>query len=175
MGFLFRANCAATRLVILARYMGPLIQEFVERTLHGLGLELNRDKTRIIDLGRGRERLDFLGFTFRYDRSIRREGTYLNVVPSANSLKRLRERLRQMTSRRVQAPVEDVIRRVSLYLKGWSAYFSFGYPRVAFRKVNWFVHKRFRRFMVTRSQRRCKLLDGPSLYNALRAKGLVYL
>jgi len=161
--------------VILARYMGPLIQEFVQRSLQGLGLELNRDKTRIVDLGSRRESLDFLGFTFRYDRSLRGEGTYLNIVPSAKSLKRLRERLRQMTSRRVQAPIEEVIRRVSLYLKGWSAYFSFGYPRVAFRKVNWFVHKRFRRFMVTRSQRRCKLLDGPSLYSAVRAKGLIYL
>lgn len=161
--------------VILARYMGPLIQGFVERTLQGLGLELNRDKTRIVDLRRWRDSLDFLGFTFRYDQNLRGKGTYLKMVPSAKSLKRLRERLRQMTSRRVQAPLEEVIRRVNLYLKGWGAYFSFGYPRVAFRQVNWFVQKRFRRFMATRSQRRCKHLEGPSLYSGLRSKGLIYL
>jgi len=37
----------------------------VQRTLQGLGLELNRDKTRIVDLGGLLESLDFLGFTFR--------------------------------------------------------------------------------------------------------------
>jgi len=161
--------------VILARYMGPMIQGFVQRTLQGLGLELNRDKTRIVDLGGLRESLDFLGFTFRYDRSLLGKGTYLNLVPSAKSLKRVRERLRLMTSRQVQMPVESVIHRVNLYLKGWAGYFRFGYPRRAFEKVNWYVQERFRRFMMTRSQRRCKHLDGPSLYNLLREKGLTYL
>ena|GEM_PF-6380434 len=43
------------------------------------------------------------------------------------------------------------------------------------RKAKQEQQKRFSRFMVTRSQRRCKLLDGPSLYSAVRAKGLIYL
>ena len=161
--------------VILARYMGSRIQGFVQSTLESLGLELNRDKTRIVTLGPRKESLDFLGFTFRFDRSLKGKGFYLNAEPSAKSLKRVRERLRWMTSRQVQAPVENVILRVSLYLKGWAGYFGFGYPRKAFAKVNWYVQDRFRRFIETRSQRRCKHLDAPSLYGALREKGLFYL
>jgi hypothetical protein len=38
-----------------------------------------------------------------------------------------------------------------------------------------YVQMRLRRFLLTRSQRRCRHLEGPSLYQGLRAKGLVYL
>ena len=67
-----------------------------------------------------------------------------------------------------------VIGRVNRFLGGWSRYFGFGYPSGAFHKVNWYLQIRFRRFLRTRSQRRGQL-SGPSLYAALREKGLIYL
>jgi RNA-directed DNA polymerase len=55
--------------VILARYVDRQIESFVEQTLQGrFGLTVNRDKTRTAKLNQPRERLDFLGYTFRYDR-----------------------------------------------------------------------------------------------------------
>lgn len=84
-------------------------------------------------------------------------------------------RLHAMTQRRIQLPISELIRRINEYLRGWSNYFRFGYPRVAFWKVNWYVQVRLRRYVRTRSQRRCRHLDGRSLYKALRAQGLVYL
>ncbi|MGQ9687674.1 MAG: hypothetical protein ACUVXF_02635 [Desulfobaccales bacterium] len=59
--------------------------------------------------------------------------------------------------------------------QGWRNSFRFGYPGLAFRKINWFVQRRLRRFLVTRSRRRGRHLPGPSLYQGLRAKGLIYL
>lgn len=161
--------------VAMARRMDPRLTDFVEETLGSLGLTLNRDKTTIVHLNQPGGSLDFLGFTFRYDRSLLGPGVYLNVVPSSKSMHRARERLRTMTLRKVQAPLEDVIEQVNRFLTGWGRYFQFGYPRVAFNKIDWFVRNRFRRFLKTRSQRRCRHLDGPSLYAALRTKGLVYL
>jgi len=161
--------------VILAWEIGARMMKYVGQVLQRLGLSLNRDKTRILDLREKGESLDFLGFTFRYDRCRFVEGQrYLNIVPSAKTLNRVRERLRGLTSREVQLSLPAVIGRVNRFLGGWSRYFGFGYPSRAFHKVNWFLQIRFRRFLRTRSQRR-QCLKGATLYGALRNKGLVYL
>ena len=100
---------------------------------------------------------------------------YLNLVPSAKTLNRVRERLRGLTGRAVQLPLPEVVKTVNRFLGGWSRYFGFGYPRTAFQKVNWHLQIRFRRFLRTRSQRRSQQLSSPSLYGALKAEGLIYL
>jgi RNA-directed DNA polymerase len=52
--------------VVMARHMGPKIQDFIEQKLEAwLGLKLNRDKTRIVNLRRPEERLEFLGYQIR--------------------------------------------------------------------------------------------------------------
>jgi RNA-directed DNA polymerase len=161
--------------VILADDIGSRMTNYLGKVLDRLGLQLNRDKTRIVDLRKKGESLDFLGFTFRFYRSLFGKGQYLNIGPSAKSLHRVRERLRGLTIRRKQRPLQEVLGQMNRFLKGWSNYFSFGYPRVAFGKVNWYVQTRLRRFLKTRSQRRSKQLDGPSLFHSLRAAGLIYL
>ena len=97
--------------VILVRRMNSRITDFVGETLGSLGLTLNRDKTSIVNLNQPGGSLDFLGFTFRYDRSVLGPGVYLNVVPSSKTMHRARERLRALTLRKVQAPLEEVIQR----------------------------------------------------------------
>jgi RNA-directed DNA polymerase len=161
--------------VIMARYIGPRIHTFVDKTLGDLDLILNRDKTTTVDLKKAGSSFDFLGFTFRFDRSLHGPGRYLNVVPSEKSLKRARSKIHDMTIRRITAPVQKVIGTVNRFLIGWGNYFSFGYPRVAFKKIDRYVQTRFRRFVRTRSHRRCRHLEGPSLYQSLRSEGLVYL
>jgi len=161
--------------VILARVIGARLMDFVDKVLQRLGLSLNRDKTRIVNLHKAGASLDFLGFTFRFDRHRRGGGRYLNIVPSAHAMNRVRQRLREMTQRRVQQQLAEVIGKLNRYLLGWRNYFSFGYPRMAFKKVNWYVQTRLRCFLRTRSQRRCRQLEGPSRYQALRSQGLIYL
>ncbi|MDO9070858.1 MAG: group II intron reverse transcriptase/maturase [Deltaproteobacteria bacterium] len=162
--------------VILARDIGARMMKYVSQVLHGLGLSLNRDKTRIVDLREPGESLDFLGFTFRYHRCRFVAGRrYLNLVPSAKTLNRVRERLRGLTGRAVQLPLPEVVKTVNRFLGGWSRYFGFGYPRAAFHQVNWYLQIRFRHFLRTRSQRRSRQLSRPSLYGALKAEGLIYL
>jgi RNA-directed DNA polymerase len=161
--------------VIMARYIGPRIHTFVDKTLGDLDLILNRDKTTTVDLKKAGNSFDFLGFTFRFDHSLHGTGRYLNVVPSEKSLKRARSKIHDMTIRRITAPVQKVIGTVNRFLIGWGNYFGFGYPRVAFKKIDRYVQTRFRRFVRTRSHRRCRHLKGPSLYQALRSEGLVYL
>src|SRR5439155_21653005 len=56
----------ADDLVILARYQGQQLVGWVERILEGwMGLRINRDKTRVVDLNQEGASLDFLGYQFR--------------------------------------------------------------------------------------------------------------
>ena len=164
--------------VILARYMGPRIRDWVERTVEGrLGLTLNRDKTRIVRMQQVGDSLDLLGFTLRYDRSrYGGETRYLNIFPSTQSVSRIRDKVRRLTCSKCKLSLRRAIAEVNRKLRGWADYFDSGYPRKAFRDLNHFVRCRFRRFLRNRSQRRCKpFRQGESLYAGLQRYGLRYL
>ena len=164
--------------LVLARYQGSRMSDFIESRIESwLGLELNRDKTKVVDLRQPGASVDFLGFTFRYDRDLGgRDFRYLNIIPSEKALRTEREKLRMMfSSRRSHVPVPHLIEEVNLQLRGWSNYFSFGYPRVAMRKMNWYVRSRIIRHLRRRSQRPFRPPKGRSFYQHLKLLGLVYL
>ncbi len=164
--------------VILARYQGNKLQDWITGKIETwMGLEINREKTRVIDLRQEGESLDFLGFTFRFDKDLQgRPYRYLNFFPSRKSLSRERECLRAMTgSKYCFMPVPDLILWINRHLKGWSNYFSLGYPRKAFGDINHFVRNRMVVHLRRRSQRPFRLPEGETYYNHLKKLGLIYL
>ncbi len=161
--------------VILARYVDRQIESFVEQTLQGrFGLTVNRDKTRTAKLNQPGERLDFLGYTFRYDRD--RQGgahRYLNLFPSKKAMQRERDKLREMTGpERCFLPIPALIYQINEHLAGWSNYFGKGYPRNAFRQINSFVQTRLIRHLKRRSQRPYRGTGETSWYAHLHLLGL---
>jgi RNA-directed DNA polymerase len=166
----------ADDMVVLARYQGSRLVGWIEKKLEAwMGLEINREKTRIVELSRKGESLDFLGYTFRYYKSPIK-GQYLNVSPSKRAVLRERARLREMTSSRMKyKPLPQLIEEVNRQMKGWANYFGYGYPRMAFRGINWYVHKRLAKNVAGRSQRPFKLPEGKSYYGYFKELGLVYL
>jgi RNA-directed DNA polymerase len=164
--------------VVMARYQGSQLREFIETKLETwMGLEINRDKTRVIDLNEEGASLDFLGFTFRFDRDRKGRGhRYLNVAPSKKALQRERAKLRELTSgRRCFWPIPMLIEDLNGHLNGWANYFHFGYPRVAFRRINSYVRQRLTQHLRRRSQRPFRPPEGVTYYEHLHRLGLVYL
>ncbi len=164
--------------VVLARWMGPRVLAWLEHTLEqDLGLTVNRTKTRVVHMSARGAGLDFLGFTLRYDRDLRgRDRRYLNVVPSTRAQARLREKLRGLTSAPAKTSLSDTIAAVNRLLRGWTAYFRYGYPRATFRTLNHYLQVRFRCFLRNRSQRRSRpFRGGESVYAGLHRYGLRYL
>ena len=162
--------------VVLARYQGPKLVNFVESYLEDrMGLEINRDKTAVRHLTKG-DSLDFLGYTFRYDRDrFGRGHKYLNVTPSKQALARERDVLRSMTSSRFCfKPIPALIRQVNRQVEGWANYFRFGYSRAAFRQINRVVRCRIAAHLKRRSQRPYRPPKGLSMYRHLANMGLVY-
>jgi RNA-directed DNA polymerase len=164
--------------VVMARYISPQLRSWIEGKLEGwLGLQINRDKTRILDLRQPGQCLDFLGYTFRYDRDqYGRPQRYWNLEPSRKTMEREREALRGLIHpQQSHTPLPELIGRVNRHLRGWSNYFRLGYPRKAFRQTNHFVRYRLGRHLQRRSQRGWRARQGVSLYAHLDHLGLVAL
>lgn len=164
--------------VVLARYQGERLRAWLESVLEvRMGLEINRDKTRVVDLKAPGASLDFLGYTFRYDRDLQGRGhRYLNVFPSKKALARERERLRSMTDTRYCfRPIPALIQSINRHRRGWANYFGYGYPRQAMRDLNRYVQVRLYAHLGRRSQRRYRPPKNVSFYRHLRDLGVVYL
>ena len=164
--------------VVLAREMGPRLVAWIEvRLEQDLRLTVNRTKTRVVDVKAPQQKLEFLGFTLRYFRSTRwRNYRYLTVEPSARAQARLREKLRRLTRASTKHSLCETVAAVATLLRGWKAYFQYGYPRRIFRRLNYDVQVRFRCYLRNRSQRRSRpFRQGESLYAGLQRYGLRYL
>jgi len=164
--------------VVLARYVSPRLRGWIEGKLEGwLGLQINRDKTRVLDLRQPGQGLDFLGYTFRQDRDqYGRPQRYWNLVPSRKALAREREALRGLINHhQSHTPLPELIGRLNRHLRGWANYFGLGYPRLSFRSLNHFVRYRLGMHLRRRSQRGWRARQGVSLYAHLDHLGLVSL
>jgi RNA-directed DNA polymerase len=133
----------------------------VREVLARLGLELHPDKTRRVDLSWGKEGFDFLGCHLRkrmsgpiWGRS-RRRVYFLQRWPSQRSMKRVRQRVKELTGR-TRNGVKDVrvlIRDLNPVLRGWGGYFRTGNAAAKFNQIDSYVHERLRRFLVKRKGR----------------------
>ena len=132
----------------------------VRSVLAELGLELHAEKTRKVELQEGREGFDFLGCHFharvsgrQLERGVRRY--YLHRWPSQRSMKRVRQRVHDLTGRDRNG-VKDVrvlIRDINPVLRGWGTYFRTGNAAAKFVQIDTYVWRRLHRFLVKRQGR----------------------
>jgi RNA-directed DNA polymerase len=165
--------------VVLAQQQTPRLGGWIKAKLESwMGLEINREKTRIVKLKQQGASLDFLGFTFRYDRARPEWGQhrYLKVIPSKKALARERVKLREMTrAQQNGVPVPQLIGELNQNLRGWGNYFRFGYPRRAFGQINSYVQWRLWKHLRRRSQRPYRPPKGMTVYAQMKRLGLIEL
>lgn len=131
-----------------------------------LGLELHPVKTRMVDLFDGGEGFDFLGCHLRKRMSGRiweREGKrryFLNRWPSQRAMKRVRERVRELTPRRrCHEDLRRVIRDLNPVLRGWGNFFRTGNASVCFNALDRYVWERLFRLRCARKGRHLRAGD----------------
>src|SRR5436189_3117413 len=144
-----------TLLVVLCRGRADAkeARRRVELTLQYLGLEAHPEKTRLVDLGWGRESFEFLGCRLRKCRSVRYPGRmFLQRWPSPRSMGRLRARIRELTDARRHG-VKDVrvlIARLNPVLPGLGNYFRTGNATRKFTQIDHYVWQRLGLFLARR-------------------------
>ena len=133
----------------------------VRRILDSLKLNLHPEKTRRVDLHQGRDGFDFLGchlhkrMSGRIWERERKVVYFLNRWPSARSMKRLRERMHELTNRSWNGAkdVRELIARINPVLRGWGQYFRTGNAARKFNQADEYVWGRLRDFLIRRAGR----------------------
>lgn len=131
-------------------------RDLARQVLADLGLELHREKTRVVDLNEGREGFDFLGCHFHarvsgrlLERGVRRY--YLQRWPSQEAMKRVRQRVKELTGRgRAGMDLRAVIAQLNPILRGWANYFRTGNAAIKFIQIDRYVVWRLRGLLCKR-------------------------
>jgi RNA-directed DNA polymerase len=165
--------------VIMARYLTKQIITWIEGEIEGrFGLTVNREKTKIRNLERPKEQLDFLGFTMRWKPVVRAPWRkYCTIQPAKKSLKRAKEKIREITSSKNGfKPIKDIVKGLNLFMRGWGEYFHKGHPSETFSAINVYVDERVNRFLQRRSQKGYKRTKGcRTWYEEMRRLGVIQL
>jgi RNA-directed DNA polymerase len=149
------------RLGVLVRYCDDLVvlcptRERADAALRALAailaslsLALSEGKVWIVDLGQKGQGFDFLGFHHRRVESFSRKGRYFCARwPSAQTVKVVKSRIRDLTARRLLLrPVGEIVWRVNGYLRGWRNYYARGNSTTIFHDLDRFVQGRVARFI----------------------------
>jgi group II intron reverse transcriptase/maturase len=132
----------------------------VRQALTRLGLELHPEKTRTLDLSWGKEGFEFLGCTLRkrmsgrvWERS-RKRVYFLQRWPSQRSMKRIRQKVKQVTPRsRCHVDLREIIAQLNPVLTGWANYFATGNAAIKFSAIDDYAIKRLRKQLLKRKGR----------------------
>lgn len=159
--------------VVLARYLGPRIERWLEKLLEGrMGLRINRAKTRVRRVEPGGAGLDFLGYSLRWERDLHgRARHYLSIHPSEKSVKRLRAKVRATTcAGHGWKPIGMLVGELNALLRGWWNYFGCFHHHTVRSKVNVYVYSRLVQHLRRRSQRPLRPPKNLSWYEYLHAR-----
>ena len=106
------------------------LENFITRRLK---LKVNKDKSAV---GKPWAR-QFLGFSF-----FSRKGIKIKLAPK--SLRKVKNRIRQLTRRTGGRNIQTVIKNLNMYLKGWMGYFGICETRQALIQLDKWIRRRLR-------------------------------
>ena len=115
-----------------------------------LKLTLHPEKTKLVQIGLGKDGFDFLGCHLRIVKSRFKGRTYLFRWPSAKAMRNVRTKIRELTDRRRRAglkDVDEVIADLNPVLKGWGNYFRTGNASKQFVQIDHYVWRRIIRML----------------------------
>ena len=116
-----------------------------------LELELHPEKTRKVELAGGKQGFDFLGchlhkrMSGRIWAEERKRVYFLQRWPSTKSMKRVRQRVKELTPRAAcHRDLRETIAKINPVLRGWGGYFATGNAAGKFNQVDNYVWTRLR-------------------------------
>jgi RNA-directed DNA polymerase len=132
--------------VILCRSKAGEARERMEAMMGKLKLTVNQKKTRTCRVPQ--ESFDFLGYTVGRCHRARTGQAYIGTKPSQKRIKRLCDKISQMTQRgSCWKETEELVGELNLVLQGWGNYFCLGSVSKAYRSVDSHARYRLRRWL----------------------------
>ena len=128
------------------------VEKRLREELAKLRVEINEDKSRMVDLKKG-EAFTFLGFEFRRILS-RNKKWRPNYAPKLKKRTALFGKLKEIFQRNVSQPVGEVVEQINSILTGWVNYFRVGNSSRCFSMVKDWVEKKVRRHLMRARNRK---------------------
>lgn len=130
----------------------PAVEKRLREELAALQVEINEEKSRIVDLSRN-ESFGFLGFDFRCIRSGR--GVWrVQFTPQLKKRTALLRKLKEIFRRYRSQPTDRVIQLINPVLRGWVNYFAVGHSSECFSFIKDWVEKKVRRHLMKARKRK---------------------
>jgi RNA-directed DNA polymerase len=123
----------------------------LEEELRRLGVELNPEKTKIVDLEKG-ETFNLLGFTWRLATS-RKGKKFPLIIPRSEKRAVVLGRVKEVIRENWNEKLPVVIGKINPVIRGWVNYFRIGHSSKTFSYVRWDVEKKVRRFIRKKQKR----------------------
>lgn len=161
--------------ILMSKHINQEIISKVHGYLQRMGLTINTEKSKVVRAKE--ESFDFLGFTFRYDRSIfSKQGRFWNIFPKAKSQKKIRRNLDTTLKKIGHYPPEGVVAELNPILRGWMNYYKIdkvSYTQLPFKKLDDYLRNRLHRYYNRKSQRRTRLYGQQAYYKLVKEYGLI--
>lgn len=125
----------------------------LQEQLEPLGVELNREKTNVVDTLHG-EAFGFLGFDLRRVPKRNGKGYFILMTPKKKARKAIKAKVREIIRHGGATPVKTLIERINAALAGWVNYFRVGNSSRAFSEVRDYVEMKVRTLLTRRKRRR---------------------
>lgn len=145
--------------ILMAKTIPKHCLDYLKQILDRMELSLNEDKTCLIDTSK--ESFNFLGFTFRYYKSIYdNKKKYMNISPSKKSVSNLREKVKVYLRYNRHKGPKRIATELSMIIRGWSNYYTIkgvSHPKHAKRSIRYYLMDKLYRYYQRKSQRRSKV------------------
>ena len=118
-----------------------------------LGVELNREKTKVVNALKG-EAFGFLGFDLRREPKRNGNGYFIKMTPRKKARKAIKAKIRDIISHGGATPGKVLVARINAALAGWVNYFRVGNSSRAFSEVRDYLEMKIRTLLTRRKRRR---------------------
>ena len=148
--------------VLIGTSISPTVIKELKRLLGIMGLELNEEKSKLVNLFEGR--IKFLGFEMGWEKiKHKKVKRYLRISPSGDSVKKLRGNLREVIDGRRASTGVFLAEEINKKLRGWINYFRIGTitnVQKAKESINWYINKKlYYLHKKKKSQKRSHLIN----------------
>jgi RNA-directed DNA polymerase len=134
------------------RWLRKAVEKRLREELVKLDVEVNEEKSRIVDLTKGGS-FGFLGFEFRRVRS--RSGRWMPLrLPQSRKRTALLRNLKECFRRFRSQPTSALIEQINPILRGWVNYFAIGHSSRCFSFIRNWVEQKIRRHLARSRMRR---------------------
>ena len=161
--------------ILMSKHIDQEVINMVHNYLDRMGLTINTEKSKLINAKE--ESFDFLGFRFRYDRSIfSKKGKFWNIQPKPKSQKKIRQKINQKLKSIGHFPASGVVSELNPIIRGWMNYYRIekvSYTQVAFRDLESYLRNRLLRYYNRKSQRKSRLYKQQAFNKLVKEYGLI--